>query len=134
MVRRTPSHVLLERDEVADGSRSQRREEPDVRERVRRAGARVSRQGRGIVEAGIDDVAHRPPTRERVDDVVHDDSDTRFAGVTGGEGRQLHEQSTQTGGATKQPRSGSLNDFLATNSFIGFAVPHWSETIGSVKS
>ena len=40
----------------------------------------------------------------------------------------------QTGGATKRPLSGSLNDFCATNSFIAFAVPHWSLTSGLEKS
>ena len=37
-------------------------------------------------------------------------------------------------GATNRPLSGSLNDFCATNSFIAFAVPHWSLTSGLVKS
>ena len=41
-------------------------------------------------------------------------------------GREPH----QTGGATKRPLSGSLNDFCATNSFIAFAVPHWSRDLG----
>ncbi len=40
----------------------------------------------------------------------------------------------QTGGATKTPRSTSLKDSLATSSFIGFAVPHWSVTSGREKS
>ncbi|MDP9612682.1 hypothetical protein JOF35_004959 [Streptomyces demainii] len=40
----------------------------------------------------------------------------------------------QTGGATNTPRSGSLNDSLATGSFIGFAVPRWSVTSGWEKS
>ncbi len=40
----------------------------------------------------------------------------------------------QTGGAVNSPGSGSLNDSLATSSFIGFAVPHWSCTASSCMS
>ncbi len=47
----------------------------------------------------------------------------RVAGLTASPG-------DHTGGATKQPRSGSLKDSLATSSFMGFAVPHWSGDLG----
>ena len=53
----------------------------------------------------------------------------RGDGLLGGGRDRLH----QTGGATKTA-SGSLNERLATNSFIWLAVPHWSVTSGSEKS
>ncbi len=40
----------------------------------------------------------------------------------------------QTGGATKTPLSGSLNESRAMISDIGSAVPHWSWVIGSAMS
>lgn len=55
-------------------------------------------------------------------------------GVDAAAASPVCEEPAQTGGATKQPRSGSLKDSLATSSFMGLAVPHWSVTSGREKS
>ena len=46
----------------------------------------------------------------------------------------LMQISFYRGGATNSPGSTSLKLSFATSSFIGFAVPHWSWTIGSRMS
>ena len=68
--------------------------------------------------------------------VVDDGADPRAGQVVDDRSRAASADCVpaQTGGATNTPRSGSLKDCLATNSFIGFAVPHWSVTSGSEKS
>ena len=46
----------------------------------------------------------------------------------------LMQVSFYRGGAANSPGSTSLKLSFATSSFIGFAVPHWSWTIGSCMS
>ena len=126
-----PAHaldVLLEGDEVAHRGGLQRRQQPHP---VHRHGRPAQRLGTGLQGRGEprpDEVEHRRPGGELVQPGVADDAGADPAvRLPGGEPHQ-------TGGATNRPLSGSLKDLLATNSFIAFAVPHWSETSGFEKS
>jgi hypothetical protein len=74
----------------------------------------------------LDEQAARPRPAARAS-AVRPPADTALIYVSfDANARVIIVGSGQTGGAVNRPGSGSLKDSLATSSFIGLAVPHWS--------
>ena len=105
--------MLLERDEIPDGSRTERRKQPDAGDRNRGAGYPVDgglAGGQQSGTPGVDQIEQRRPLGQRVDHVAGDDT-AAFGGVVcrliGGES---HEPTIDRRGPAEAVRCIRISD------------------------